>query len=86
MLGAVSEPLAWPEDGNVLPELLARIKAAGVVVETAGGGKYASISEMIESKQPVKQPKEEVIDLGNGSAEVAEEDDWNENEWDEDDF
>ena len=85
MLGAVSEPLAWPEDGNVLPELLARIKAAGVVVETAGGGKYASISEMMESKQPVKAPDPTPVPEDE-EEKPSVEDDWDENEWDEDDF
>lgn len=54
LLGAVSEPIEWPDDGNILPEMLARILAADVTVETAGGSKYASISEMVVSKTPVK--------------------------------
>lgn len=59
MLGAVDEPIKWPDDRNLLPELMGRMLAAGVVVETAGGGKYASITEMIESKvqpQPETAP------------------------------
>ena len=52
MLGAVSEPIEWPDDGNILPELLARILNANVVVETAGGSKYSSISEMVVSSAP----------------------------------
>ena len=54
MVKAVEQPIEWPEDDNILPTLLARALAAGVVVETAGGGKFAGISEMIESKSPAK--------------------------------
>jgi len=53
MLGAVSEAIEWPGDENILPELLGRMLAAAVVVETSGGGKYGSISEMM-IKAPIK--------------------------------
>jgi len=82
MLGAVSEPVQWPDDGNVLPELLARMLAAGKVVETAGGGKYASITEMIESKvqlEPEIAPDNSPVPEDEKKLPPAEDD------WDEDD-
>ena len=56
LMGAVEEPINWPDDGNVLPELLARILDKGVVVETAGKDGY--ITAMNEAReQPVKASK-----------------------------
>jgi len=83
MLGAVSEPLQWPDDGNVLPELMGRMLAAGVVVETAGGGKYASITEMIESKV---QPQPETAPDNSPVPEEEKRPPKDEEDWDDEAF
>lgn len=80
MMGAVEEPIEWPDDGNILPELLARIKAAGVVVETAGKEGY--ITEMIPAKVPVKASFDEVV--REAEAKAADKDEWGDDVKEED--
>jgi len=77
---AVDEPIEWPDDNNVLPELYNRIMDAGVVVETAGRDGY--ITEMIESKTPVEKPAKKAKE----PVEDEEKDDPDDDDFDDGDF
>jgi len=75
--GMVDEDLEWPEDGNVLPELLRRgIKANRTVDLTIKGGFVSDILKADYEEEDEPAPKKaakktSVVDKGNGYGEVV---------------
>lgn len=61
-LGAVDEPIEWPSDGNILPELLRRIKAANRKVDLViKKGYIDSVLASDYEDEPVKKSSKKAV-------------------------